>query len=96
VQLIHQIHTHREDFAVPTGVVDEFAKLDANTLRDFLATVDEKLVRDFLATLPDEWRLSGLSPEEVLRVLSPEELAAAMTDEQAARLHELLDRRKHG
>jgi hypothetical protein len=117
VQLMHQINTHREDFAVPTGAVDEFAKLDVNVLRDFLATVDEnvvrdflasldeKLVRDFLATLPDDLRLRGLSPEEVLRglspeevlrVLTPEELAAAMTDEQAARLRELLDRRQHG
>ena len=82
-QQVHQLHTHREDFDVQSGVTDEFAELD------------EKLKAEFLAVLTAEERLSGLPPEEVLRVVSPEELAAAMTAEQAARLREILDRKKN-
>ena len=67
---------------MPSGVVDEFAKLD------------EKLAAEYLESLPADWRLRGLPPEERVRGLSPEELAAAMSEEQAAQVRELLERKK--
>ena len=47
-----------------------------------------------LRGLPAEERLRGLSPEEVLRRFTPEQVAGGQSDEQAARLRELLERRQ--
>jgi hypothetical protein len=47
-----------------------------------------------LRGLPAEDRLRGLSPEEVLRRYTPEELAGGLSEEQAARLRELLERKQ--
>ncbi len=57
---------------------------------------------ELLRALPPEERLRGLSPEERLRALPPEELlralapefVAGLSEEQAARLRELLDRKQ--
>ena len=60
---------------------------------------------EVLATIPVEKRLQGLAAEEVLgrfpakdrvRGLSPEELAAGLSEEQAARLRELLEQKQGG
>jgi hypothetical protein len=64
---------------------------------------DEELVTKMLEELPAERRLSGLPPEDRLRGLPPEErvrglsveeLLASLTDEQAARLRQLIDRKE--
>ena len=47
-----------------------------------------------LRGLPAEERLRGLSPEEVLRRFTPEQVAGGLSDEQATRLRELLERRQ--
>jgi hypothetical protein len=49
---------------------------------------------EVLAAIPTEKRLHGLTPEEVLRSLTPERFAANLSEEQAARLRELLERRQ--
>jgi hypothetical protein len=55
-------------------------------------------VEDELQTVLDgisvERRLRGLPPEEVLRRFTPEQVAGGLSDEQAARLRELLERRQ--
>jgi hypothetical protein len=47
-----------------------------------------------LQGLSPEDRIQGLSPEDVLRRFTAEELAAGLSEEQAARLRELLERRE--
>jgi hypothetical protein len=47
-----------------------------------------------LRGLPAEERLRGLSPEEVLGRFTPEQVACGLSDEQAARLRELLEVRQ--
>ena len=47
-----------------------------------------------LRGLPAEERLRGLPAEEVLRRFTPEQVAGGLSDEQAARLRELLERRQ--
>ena len=46
-----------------------------------------------LRGLPPEERLRGLSPEELLQALPPE-FVAGLTEEEAARLRELLERKQ--
>ena len=48
---------------------------------------------DRLRGLPAEDRLRGLSSEEVLRRYTAEDLAGGLSEEQAARLRELLERK---
>jgi hypothetical protein len=66
---------------------------------EYLGVLEEELQTAFLETLPLEKRLQGLSPEEVLRRFTPEEvlrrftpeeLMAGLSEEQVARLRELL------
>ena len=69
-----------------------------HTDTQFPGPFEEELLTAVLQAAPVEKRLEGLSPEEVLRrytpTVYPEELAAGLTEEQAARLRELLDRKK--
>jgi Spy/CpxP family protein refolding chaperone len=44
--------------------------------------------------MPVDVRLHGLSPHEIVQRLTPEELAEGLSEEQAARLKELLERRQ--
>ncbi len=71
----------------------------------YLGEVEEDLLNSVLATIPAERRLQGLKPEErlqglsleeVLRSLTPEQFAANLSEAQAARLRELLERRQEG
>jgi hypothetical protein len=90
-QQVHQLHTHREDFDVQSGVTDEFAELD------------DQLTSDFLATLPAEQRLRGLPPEELLRAIPPqdrvrglslEERLAGLSEEEKASIAEIIRRKQ--
>ncbi len=68
------------------------------TISENLEQFDKDLVTKMLEELPVERRLRGLSPEERLRGLSPEELlralppefVAGLSEEEVARLRELL------
>ena len=82
LQLIHYFRTLGEDFAMQ------------HTDTQYLGPLEDELLSAVLQAAPVEKRLAGLSPEEVLRRCTPEELAAGLTDEQAARLRELLERKK--
>ncbi len=94
VQQIQQFRTSGKDFAMQHGLSDnleELQELEEELLSKVLEAVPaERRLRG----VPPEERLRGLPPEEVLRVLPPEELAAAMSEEQAARFRELLDRKQ--
>jgi len=79
VQLIHQLQTHREEFAVPTEVSDEFGKLDAN------------LVAEFWASMPPDLR-DKIPPQERLRGLTLEQRLAGLSDDEKAQLAELAKR----
>ena len=63
---------------------------DTERMGDF----EEELQTAVLAKIPVEKRLRGLSPEEVLRGFTPEQFAGVLSDEQAVRLRELLERRQ--
>jgi hypothetical protein len=68
----------------------EFAVQHAGT--EYLDEVEDEL-KTILDGMPVELRLRGLSPEEILRGLTPEEFADQISEEQASRLCEALDRR---
>ena len=80
---------------------EEFVMQHADT--EYMGELEEELQTAVLEAIPVERRLRGLSPEEVLRRFSPrevlgrftpEELAGGLSDEQAERLRELLERRQ--
>jgi hypothetical protein len=80
---------------------EEFAMQHKDS--EHLDEVEEDLQTAVLELIPVEKRLQGqareeflrgLSPEEVLRRFTAEELAAGLSEEQAARLRELLARRQ--
>jgi hypothetical protein len=71
---------------------EEFAMQHAGT--EYMGELEEELQTAVLETIPVEKRLQGMSPEEVLRRFSPEGFADGLSDEQAAYLRELLDRRQ--
>jgi hypothetical protein len=80
---------------------EDFAMQHADT--EYLGELEEELQTAVLETIPVEKRLRGLTaddllrrvpPEERLRGLSPEDVVAGLSDEQATRLRELLDRRQ--
>jgi hypothetical protein len=91
VQQVHQLHTHREEFAVPTGVSDEFRKLDENLIAEFVG-IWSSMPLDLLNKIPPEERVRGLPPEERVRGLSLEERLAGLSDDEKARLAELAKR----
>ena len=61
---------------------------------EYLGELEEELQTAVLEAIPVEKRLQGLPAEEELRRFTPEELAAGLSEEQAARLRELLERRQ--
>ena len=78
----------------------EFAMQHAGT--EYLDEVEDEL-KTILRGMPVALRLDGLpaeevlrryTPEEVLRRFTPEELADGLSEEQASRLRELLERRQ--
>ena len=69
----------------------EFAMQHAGT--EYLDEVEEEL-QSIMDGMPVENRLRGLPADEVLRRFTPEELAEGLSEEQAARLRELLERRQ--
>jgi len=93
VQQIKQFHAGGEDFAMQHGLSDDLQEMQE---------VEEELLTKILEDLPPERRLRGLPPEERLRGLSSEELlralppefVAGLSEEQAARLRELLQRKQ--
>ncbi len=71
---------------------EEFVMQHADT--EYMGELEEELQAAVLAAIPVEKRLRGLSPEEVLRRFTPEQVAGGLSDEQAARLRDLLERRQ--
>jgi hypothetical protein len=71
---------------------EEFAMQHADT--EYMGELEEELQTAVLEAIPVERRLRGLSPEEVLRRFTPEQVAGGLSDEQAARLRDLLERRQ--
>ena len=67
----------------------EFAMQHTGT--ETMGELADDLQTAVLQAMPVEKRLRGLSPEEVLRRYTPEELASGLSEEQAARLRELLE-----
>ena len=55
--------------------------------------IENDLLSKIMEWAPVEKRLCGLSAAEILRVLPEEEFVAGLTEEQTARLRELLDRK---
>ena len=82
LQQIQQFRRLGEDFAMQ------------HTDTQYLEPLEEDLLTSVIQAAPVEKRLVGLSAEEVLRRFTPEQVAAGLTDEQAARLRELLERKK--
>jgi hypothetical protein len=69
----------------------------------YMPELEDELATSVLEAIPPERRLRGLSPEERLRGLSPEELLRAlpldelvegMSEEQAAHVRQLLERKR--
>jgi hypothetical protein len=81
LQQVAQFRNLGEDFAMQ------------HTGTEYLGEVEDEL-QAVLDAIPVENRLRGLSPEEVLQRYTPEELANGLTEEQAKRLRELLERRQ--
>ncbi len=81
VQQIRQFDTE-EDLAMQQALSENLTELA------------DELFAKMIEEAPAEQRLRGLSPEERLRGLPPEELAAALSDEKAAQLRDLLDRKR--
>jgi hypothetical protein len=71
---------------------EEFVMQHADT--EYMGELEEELQTAVLEAIPVERRLRGLSPEEVLRRFTPEQVAGGLSDEQAARLRDLLERRQ--
>ena len=82
LQQIRQFRTLGKDFAMQ------------HALSENLEELEEELLAKFLQTVPADQRVRGLPPEELLRVVPPEEFVAGLTEQQAAQLRELLERRQ--
>ena len=96
LQQVQQFRSLGEDFAMK------------HKDSEYLGEVEEELQTAVLEAIPAEKRLRGLLPEERcgllpvrglppearVRGLSPEELLGGLSEEQAARLRELLERRR--
>ena len=65
-----------------------------HALSENLEELQEQLLTKMLERTPRERLLQALSPEERLRGLSPEQCLAGITEQEAARMRELLERGK--
>lgn len=90
LQQIEQFRGMGEEFAMQHAGTEYMGELEDELQTAVLETIP---VEKRLQGVPPEERLRGLSPEEVLRRFSPEGFADGLSDEQAAHLRELLDRR---
>jgi len=84
LQQVEQLRSMGEDFVMQ----------HADT--EYMGGLEEELQTAVLETIPVEKRLWGLSPEDVLQRFTPEQVAGGLSDEQAACLRELLERRQRG
>ena len=91
LQQIEQFRNLGEDFAMQHTDTEYMGELEEELQTAVLEAIP---VEKRLRGLPAEERLRGLSPEEVLRRFTPEEVAGGLSDEQAARLRELLELRR--
>jgi hypothetical protein len=107
LQQVQQFRSLGKDFAMQhkdteyLGEVEEglqTAVLEAippeKFVRHLTEQADEELQTAVLEAIPAEKIVRRLTSEERLRGLSPEELEASLSEEQAARLRELLERRQ--
>ena len=60
---------------------------------EYMGELEEEFQAAVLESIPVEKRLRGLTADDRVRGFSPEELAAVLSEEQAARLRELLERK---
>ena len=99
-QNVQQFRRFGEDFAMEHDEWEYWAKVEADLRSAILKAIPPE---ERLRGLPAEERLRGLSPEERLRGLPaeerlrglpPEEMFRGLSEDQAARLYELLERRR--
>ena len=91
LQQIEQFRSLGEEFAMQHTDTETIGELEEELQTAVLEAIP---VERRLRGLPAEERLRGLSPEEVLRRFTPEQVAGGLSDEQATRLRELLERRQ--
>ena len=109
LQKIEQSRSMGEEFAMQHADTETMGELEEELQTAVLEAIpverrlrglpaEERLrglpAEERLRGLPAEERLRGLSPEEVLRRFTPEQVAGGLSDEQATRLRELLERRQ--
>jgi hypothetical protein len=100
LQQIEQFRSLGEEFAMQHADTEYMGELEEELQTAVLEAIPvERRLRGLpaeerLRGLPAEERLRGLSPEEVLRRFTPEQVAGGLSDEQATRLRELLERRQ--
>ncbi len=100
VQQVRQFRTE-EDFAMQQVLSENLEEFDKELVTKLLEEIPVERLLERLRDLPPEERLRGLPPEERLRGLSPEEsmralppeFLAGLSDEEAARLRELLEKK---
>ena len=91
LQQIEQFRSLGEDFAMQHADTEYMGELEEELQTAVLEAIPiEKRLRG----LPPEERLRGLSSEEILLRFTPEKFADGLSEEQAARLRELLERRQ--
>jgi len=99
LQQIEQFRKGGEEFAMQHTDCEYMVPLEEELQMAVLQSIPvEKRLQglspeDRVQGLSPEDRVRGLAPDEVLRRFTPEELAAGLSEEQAARLRELLERR---
>ncbi len=92
VQQVKQFR-NEEDLAMQQLLSENLAQFDEELLTKQL---EELSVERRLRGLSPEERLRGLSSSELLRALPPEEFVAGLSEEQVARLREVLARKQGG
>jgi hypothetical protein len=90
-QQVQQFRRFGEDFAMEHDEWEYWGKVEADLRNAILKAIPPE---ERLRGLSAEDRLRGLSPEERLRGLPPEEMFRGLSEDQAARLYELLERRR--
>jgi hypothetical protein len=97
LQQIEQFRSLGEEFVMQHADTEYMGELEEELQTAVLEAIPvERRLRGLRrrTLAPAEERLRGLSPEEVLRRFTPEQVAGGLSDEQAARLRELLERRQ--
>lgn len=97
LQQVQQFHSLGEDFAMQHTESEYLGELEVDMLTSVLEAAPEDVLASVLTAAPEEMLarvLKTIPVEKRLRGLPPEELAAGLSDEQAARLWELLERKR--